>query len=71
MKICLQGMVSNAKADVKNRCNIPLVQSTLEGMQDIIVGLLKGDITHKEAEEFLFNSNNRLEDAKYYNSIRS
>ena len=69
MKICLQGVVRNARNDLRNRSNLSSVRSGVEGLQDIIVALLKGDVTHEEAKDFLFNSNNPLEKVEYYNSF--
>ncbi len=69
MKICLQGLVRNAKNDLRNRANLSRVKDVVEGLQDIIVALLKGDVTHEQAKEFLFNSNNPIEKVEYYQSL--
>lgn len=69
MKICLQGLVRNTCADIKKRKNIPMSIATVQGLQDIIVGLIKGDVTKEDAEEFLFNENNPIQEVEYYNSM--
>jgi hypothetical protein len=61
-------MVKQTKKNIKERINTKSSIDVVEGLQDIIVGLLKGDITHEEAEQFLFNSN-ELKNAKYYQSL--
>lgn len=68
--ICLnstQHYVSTARRNLKDRKQLALTGSIVEGLHDIIIALLKGTVSREELIEFLCIKD--LEKTKFFNSM--